>query len=73
MEGLLLATTGWEAWTGSDSDWLGGGVEMWWSQTDQATYIAWLQAAELQVVQGNFVPDGESGHAFIWARRQRRM
>jgi 2-polyprenyl-3-methyl-5-hydroxy-6-metoxy-1,4-benzoquinol methylase len=26
--GLLLATTGWEAWTGSDSDWLGGGVEM---------------------------------------------
>ena len=55
--GLLLATTGWEAWTGSDSDWLGGGVEMWWSQTDQATYIAWLQGAELQVVHGNFVPD----------------
>ena len=31
--GLLLATVGWEAWTGSDSDWLRGGVEMWWSQT----------------------------------------
>lgn len=71
--GLLLATVGWEAWTGSDSDWLGGGVEMWWSQTDQATYRTWLEAAGLEVVQSSFVPDGESGHALIWARRRGRM
>jgi len=69
--GLLLATVGWEAWTGSDSDWLGGGIEMWWSQTDQATYRTWLEAAGLDVVEGSFVPDGESGHALIWARRRR--
>jgi SAM-dependent methyltransferase len=70
--GLLLATVGWEAWTGSDSDWLGGGVGMWWSQTDQATYRNWLEAAGLEVVQGSFVPDGESGHALFWARRRGR-
>ena len=71
--GLLLATVGWEAWTGSDSNWLGSGVRMWWSQTDQATYRTWLEAADLEVVQGSFVPDGESGHALIWARRRPRM
>ena len=70
--GLLLATVGWEAWTGSDSDWLGGGVEMWWSQTDQANYRSWLEAAGLEVTRGSFVPDGESGHALFWARRRDR-
>jgi 2-polyprenyl-3-methyl-5-hydroxy-6-metoxy-1,4-benzoquinol methylase len=71
--GLLLATVGWEAWTGSDSDWLGGGVEMWWSQTDQATYRAWLEAAGLEVIKCRFVPDSESGHALFWARRRQRV
>jgi len=71
--GLLLATVGWEAWTGSDVDWLDSGVEMWWSQADQATYRIWLEEAGLEVVQCSFAPDGESGHALIWARRQRRM
>ena len=71
--GFLLATVGWEAWTGSDSDWLGSGVEMWWSQTDQATYRTWLESAGMEVVQCSLVPDGESGHALIWARRRNRM
>ena len=71
--GLLLATVGREAWTGSDSDWLGGGVEMWWSQTDQATYRAWLEAAGPEVIECSFVPDGESGHALFWARRRRSV
>jgi SAM-dependent methyltransferase len=70
--GLLLATVGWEAWTGSDSNWLGGGVEMWWSQTDQATYRSWLEAAGLEVTKGSFVSDGESGHALYGARRRDR-
>jgi SAM-dependent methyltransferase len=52
--GLLLATVGWEARTGSDSNWLGGGVEMWWSQTDQATYRSWLEAAGLKVTLGDW-------------------
>jgi 2-polyprenyl-3-methyl-5-hydroxy-6-metoxy-1,4-benzoquinol methylase len=71
--GILLATVGWEAWTGSDSDWLGGSVEMWWSQADQATYVAWLENAGLEVVQSTYVQDGESRHALIWARRRRRI
>jgi 2-polyprenyl-3-methyl-5-hydroxy-6-metoxy-1,4-benzoquinol methylase len=71
--GMLLATVGWEAWTGTDGDWLGSGVGMWWSHADQATYRTWLEAAGLEVVQSSFVPDGESGHALFWARRRHRM
>jgi hypothetical protein len=31
---LLLATTGWTAWTGTEDNWLGGPAPMWWSQAD---------------------------------------
>lgn len=71
--GIPLATVGWEAWTGTDEDWLGSGVNMWWSQSDQATYRTWLEAADLEVIESRFVPDGESGHALFWARRRCRM
>jgi SAM-dependent methyltransferase len=69
---MLLATVGWEAGTGSDSDWLGGGVNMWWSHADQATYRTWLEAVEVEALQCSFVPDGESGHTLLWARRRNR-
>jgi hypothetical protein len=72
-QGVLLVTVGWDAWTGSDGDWLGGGAEMWWSHADQATYLAWLEAADLEVAHISFVPDGESGHALVWARRRPRI
>jgi 2-polyprenyl-3-methyl-5-hydroxy-6-metoxy-1,4-benzoquinol methylase len=67
--GWLVATTGWEAWTGTEDGWLGGGAAMWWSQTDATTYRSWLEAAGLEVVSQEFVPEGDSGHALFWARR----
>ncbi|MGP3957680.1 class I SAM-dependent methyltransferase [Nonomuraea sp. 3N208] len=67
--GWLLATTGWEAWTGTEDNWLGGTATMWWSHTDATTYRSWLQKAGLEVASQEFVPEGNSGHALFWARK----
>jgi hypothetical protein len=67
--GLLLATAGWEPWTGTEDGWLGGATPMWWSHTDVATYRSWLRAAGLEVTSEEFVPEGDSGHALFWARK----
>lgn len=69
--GWLLATTGQDAWTGTEDNWLGGPAAMWWSQADAATYRTWLQRSGLTVTDQRFVPDGDSGHALFWARRSR--
>lgn len=68
--GVLLATVGWDAWTGADPDWLGGGTDMWWSHADQSTYRLWLEQANFEVESVELVAEGPaSGHALIWARR----
>lgn len=67
--GWLLITTGWEAWTGTEDDWLGGTAPMWWSHTDAPTYRSWLQKAGLDIASQEFVPEGDSGHALFWARK----
>jgi SAM-dependent methyltransferase len=67
--GWLLATTGQRAWTGVETNWLGGGAPMWWSHADAATYRAWIERAGLRVAAEDVIPEGESGHALFWARR----
>jgi 2-polyprenyl-3-methyl-5-hydroxy-6-metoxy-1,4-benzoquinol methylase len=67
--GWLLATTGQDAWTGTQDNWLGGPATMWWSHADAATYRSWLQQVGLEVTVQQFVPEGNSGHALFWARR----
>ena len=67
--GWLLATTGQDAWTGTQDNWLGGPAAMWWSHADAATYRSCLQQAGLEVAVQQFVPEGDSGHALFWARR----
>ena len=67
--GILLATTGHTAWTGTDPDWLGGGAPMWWSHPDAATYRGWFEAAGLRVLSQDFVPEGSGGHALFWCQR----
>jgi hypothetical protein len=64
-----MSTTGQEAWTGIDEDWLDGGAAMWWSHTDAETNRGWITAAGLTVEAQEFVPEGEGGHALFWARR----
>jgi SAM-dependent methyltransferase len=67
--GLFLATTGYWAWTGAEENWLGGGVPMWWSHADVATYRNWITTAGLSIERDEFVPEGDGGHALFWARR----
>jgi len=67
--GWMLVTVGQRAWTGTDNDWLGGNAAMWWAQADAATYDEWLRQAGLDIVERDFVPEGDSGHALFWARR----
>lgn len=69
--GVLVATVGWDAWTGTDDGWLGGDAEMWWSQADHATYRRWLEQASLRIETMEFIADGDSGHALFWATRTR--
>jgi SAM-dependent methyltransferase len=66
--GWLLATTGQDAWTGTEDNWLGGTATMWWSHTDAATYRSWIGQAGLEITSQQFVPEGDSGHALFWAR-----
>lgn len=67
--GWLLATTGQDAWTGTEDSWLGGPAAMWWSHTDAGTYRSWISQAGLEITSQQFVPEGDSGHALFWARR----
>lgn len=67
--GLFVATTGHRALTGTEDDWLGGGLPMWWSQADAATNRDWIVQAGLTVDREEFVPEGDSGHALFWAHR----
>ncbi len=70
--GWFLATTGYWAWTGTEENWLGGGVPMWWSHADVATYRSWISQASLSIEREEFVPEGDGGHALFWARRPER-
>jgi SAM-dependent methyltransferase len=67
--GWFLATTGHRAWTGTEDNWLGGEVPMWWSRADATTYRTWIEQAGLTVVTEEVVPEGDGAHALFWARR----
>jgi 2-polyprenyl-3-methyl-5-hydroxy-6-metoxy-1,4-benzoquinol methylase len=67
--GWLLATTGQSAWTGSQANWLGGTATIRWSHADALTYRRWLAEAGLEILEQEFVPEGDGGHALFWGRR----
>ncbi|MFI5808800.1 class I SAM-dependent methyltransferase [Streptomyces sp. NPDC051561] len=69
--GWFLRSTGQHGWTGTDENWLGSGVAMWWSHADASAHRAWITARGLTVEQEEFVPEGHSGHVLFWARRPR--
>jgi 2-polyprenyl-3-methyl-5-hydroxy-6-metoxy-1,4-benzoquinol methylase len=69
--GLFVATVGHTAWTGTESDYLGGGAPMWWSHPDASVYRAWIESAGLAIDHQRFVPEGTVGHALFAATRGR--
>lgn len=67
--GLFVATIGATAWTGSEENWLGGDVPMWWSHADASTTRTWVERAGLVVEREEFIPEGPGGHTLLWATR----
>ncbi|HUL24442.1 MAG TPA: class I SAM-dependent methyltransferase [Streptosporangiaceae bacterium] len=63
--GYLLAITGAEWWTGTEH-YLG--ADMFWDHADTATYLRWLEAAQLAPVWHRYVPEGDGGHSLILSR-----
>lgn len=71
-EGILLLTAGARAWTGSETGWLGGTAQMWWSHADASTYRRWLVEAGFSIISEGYVPEGDGGHTLFWASRDCR-
>jgi len=67
--GWLLASTGHDAWTGSEQNWLGGTAPMYWSHADAAVSRRWIQDAGLVIAGEQTIPEGDSAHALFWAQR----
>jgi len=70
--GYLLAIVGFEAWSGVESYHDIEGAEMAWSHADEATNVAWIEAAGFEVLEVRFVPEDDSGHSLVLARRPAR-
>lgn len=67
--GHLMITVGHRAWTGYKDEWYG--APMYWSQTDEATYLAWLRDSGFVVQWRQFIPEGNDGHVLLLAQRPR--
>jgi SAM-dependent methyltransferase len=65
--GVVIATVGARAWTGTDDRW--NGAPMYWSHADRDTYIRWFHEVGLVVDNEEFIPEGESGHTLLVARK----
>jgi len=68
--GYLLIIVGHEAWTGSEDKYLGvEGGEMRWSHEGKETYVQWISETGLRILWARFIPEGESGHTLVLARK----
>ncbi len=65
--GCLMATVGYQAWTGYKEEW--HGAPMYWSHADEATYLTWLQEIGFTLLWTRFIPEGDSGHVLVLGRR----
>jgi SAM-dependent methyltransferase len=66
----FLAIVGSEAWTGTESDWLGvKGATMYWSHAEAATYRRWLHDYGYTVLRDEFVAEGVGGHQLMQVKR----
>jgi len=72
--GYLLVTVGHDAWTGSESDWLGvQGATMYWSHADGSTYRRWLDERGFRLLWEEYVPEGKGGHDILLATLEPRV
>lgn len=67
--GVVLVTTGEEAFTGIEESWLGSNAATYRSRADPAAYERWLSSAGFEILRRTHVPEGENGHALFLARK----
>ncbi|MFD2611730.1 SAM-dependent methyltransferase [Paenibacillus gansuensis] len=68
--GYFLVTTGHEAWTGTERNWLKvEGADMFWSHHDRDTYAGWFGSIGFDIVNERFIPEGDSGHTLFLLRK----
>ena len=67
--GTLMCIVGHRAWAGTDPDWILPHNEMYWSHTDEHTYLDWFSKIGLEVLQNRFLPEGDGGHTLILATK----
>jgi len=65
--GYLMATVGYQAWTGYKEEW--HGAPMYWSHADEATYLTWLQEIGFTLLWTRCIPGGDSGYALVLGHR----
>ena len=65
--GYLMATVGYQAWTGYKEEW--HGAPMYWSHADEATYLTWLQEIGFTMLWTRFIPGGDSGYVLVLGHR----
>lgn len=72
--GYFLLSAGHRAWTGEETDWMGvEGATMYWSHADRDTYVRWLEDTGFIVIWDRFIPEGNSGHSLILARKRKHQ
>lgn len=64
--GHLLVIIGHTAWTGTE-EYLG--AEMFWDHADAETTLQWIDQAGFEPVWRRFIPEGDSGHTLVLARK----
>ncbi len=67
--GLFLVITGEKEFTGIEKNWLGSNAEMFWSQTDAATFEEWLQETGFEIRRRRHIPEKREGHALFLAAK----
>lgn len=65
--GFLLAIVGHQRWTGVEEYF---GASMFWDHADSATYLRWLMEAGLNPLWHRYVPEGDSGHELVLAKKE---
>ena len=65
--GYLMATVGYQAWTGYKEEW--HGAPMYWSHADEAMYLTWLQEIGFTMLWTRFIPGGDSGYVLVLGHR----
>ena len=72
-DGLVLITTGHQAFTGTEENWLGSGATMYWSHADAATYRAWFHDLGFEIQRQETIPEGTSSHELFLLKKGNRL